>query len=121
MFQNRTYSSKMTKSDLIVSLVRAGAAGDKGMLRSTVEAMMADERAKSHHILADRLGVPVAQHPLLVGTIVLDDQFGLVPQTQVADHVHGTAMASLILRGDRNLNEQAIARRIHLCPRTWTA
>jgi SpoVK/Ycf46/Vps4 family AAA+-type ATPase len=45
----------MTKSDLILSLVRAGAAGDKGMLRSTVEAMMADERAKSHHILADRL------------------------------------------------------------------
>jgi len=45
----------MTKSDLIVSLVRAGAAGDKSMLRSTVEAMMADERAKSHHILADRL------------------------------------------------------------------
>ena len=45
----------MTKSDLIVSLVRAGAAGDKTMLRSTVEAMMADERAKSHHILAERL------------------------------------------------------------------
>jgi SpoVK/Ycf46/Vps4 family AAA+-type ATPase len=45
----------MTKSDLILSLVRAGAAGDKNMLRSTVEAMMADERAKSHHILADRL------------------------------------------------------------------
>jgi SpoVK/Ycf46/Vps4 family AAA+-type ATPase len=45
----------MKKSDLIVSLVRAGAAGDKAMLRSTVEAMMADERAKSHHILAERL------------------------------------------------------------------
>lgn len=45
----------MAKSDLILSLVRAGAAGDKVMLRSTVEALMADERAKSHHILADRL------------------------------------------------------------------
>ncbi|MEH2482045.1 SpoVK/Ycf46/Vps4 family AAA+-type ATPase [Nitrobacteraceae bacterium AZCC 2146] len=45
----------MAKSDLLISLVRAGAAGDKSMLRSTVEAMMADERAKSHHILADRL------------------------------------------------------------------
>lgn len=45
----------MAKSDLILSLVRAGAAGDKTMLRSTVEALMADERAKSHHILADRL------------------------------------------------------------------
>ncbi len=60
----------MTKSDLIVSLVRAGAAGDKGMLRSTVEAMMADERAKSHHIVADRLeralqAVAVTPHSLV--------------------------------------------------------
>jgi len=45
----------MAKSDLILSLVRAGVAGDKSMLRSTVEALMADERAKSHHTLADRL------------------------------------------------------------------
>lgn len=45
----------MAKSDLLLSLVRAGATGDKTMLRSTVEALMADERAKSHHGLADRL------------------------------------------------------------------
>lgn len=45
----------MAKSDLLLSLVRAGVAGDKTMLRSTVEALMADERAKSHHTLADRL------------------------------------------------------------------
>jgi SpoVK/Ycf46/Vps4 family AAA+-type ATPase len=45
----------MAKSDLIVSLVRAGVAGDKTMLRSTVEALMADEKAKSHHTLVDRL------------------------------------------------------------------
>lgn len=45
----------MAKSDLIVSLVRAGVAGDKTMLRSTVEALMADERAKSHHTLVERL------------------------------------------------------------------
>jgi hypothetical protein len=45
----------MARSDLLVSLVRAGAAGDRETLKSTVEALMADERAKSHHILADRL------------------------------------------------------------------
>ncbi|NEV02106.1 AAA family ATPase [Bradyrhizobium uaiense] len=45
----------MAKSDLLISLVRAGAAGDKSMLRSTVEALVADERAKSHHAVADRL------------------------------------------------------------------
>jgi SpoVK/Ycf46/Vps4 family AAA+-type ATPase len=45
----------MARSDLLVSLVRAGATGDRTMLSSTVEALMAEERAKSHHILADRL------------------------------------------------------------------
>jgi hypothetical protein len=60
----------MAKSDLLISLVRAGAAGDKPMLRSAVEALMADERAKSHHVLADRLEralqtVPVTPPSLL--------------------------------------------------------
>jgi SpoVK/Ycf46/Vps4 family AAA+-type ATPase len=45
----------MARSDLLVSLVRAGVAGDREMLKSTAEALMADERAKKHHVLADRL------------------------------------------------------------------
>jgi SpoVK/Ycf46/Vps4 family AAA+-type ATPase len=45
----------MSRSDLLVSLVRAGAAGDREHLKSTVEALVADERAKSHHQVADRL------------------------------------------------------------------
>src|SRR5262249_2829907 len=45
----------MARSDLFVSFVRAGATGDRTMLSSTVEALLAEERAKSHHILADRL------------------------------------------------------------------
>jgi hypothetical protein len=59
----------MARSDLLVSLVRAAAAGDKETLKSTTEAMAADERAKNHHILADRLqralsAVPVTPPPL---------------------------------------------------------
>jgi len=45
----------MARSDLLVSLVRAGAAGDSKGLASTVEAIIAEERAKQHNILADRL------------------------------------------------------------------
>jgi SpoVK/Ycf46/Vps4 family AAA+-type ATPase len=45
----------MARSDLLLSLVRAGATGDRSMLRSTVEAIAADERAKRHTTLADRL------------------------------------------------------------------
>lgn len=45
----------MARSDLLVSLVRAGAAGDNRELTTTVEALIAEERAKQHNILADRL------------------------------------------------------------------
>jgi SpoVK/Ycf46/Vps4 family AAA+-type ATPase len=59
----------MARSDLLVSLVRAAAAGDRETLRSTAEALAADERAKNHHILADRLQralstVPITPPPL---------------------------------------------------------
>ena len=45
----------MARSDLLVSLVRAGASGDSRELATTVEALIAEERAKQHNILADRL------------------------------------------------------------------
>ena len=45
----------MARSDLLVSLVRAGASGDSKELATTVETIIAEERAKQHNILADRL------------------------------------------------------------------
>lgn len=67
-------------------------------------------------ILALLDGVPVAQHPLLQGALVVEDQFDLELSALVADRRHGTAMASLIVWGDRNKNEQKIGRRIHMVP-----
>ena len=45
----------MSRADLIVNLVKAGSLGDQKLFRTTVEAMAAEERAKSHHQLAERL------------------------------------------------------------------
>lgn len=45
----------MSRSDLLISLVKAGASGDQALLRNTVEAMAAEERAKHHALLAERL------------------------------------------------------------------
>jgi SpoVK/Ycf46/Vps4 family AAA+-type ATPase len=61
----------MARSDLLVSLVRASAAGDQSTVASTVEAIVAEERSRSHHILADRLqkalqSVPVATSSRMV-------------------------------------------------------
>ncbi len=45
----------MARSDLLVSLVKAGTNGDNRAFRSAAEAIIAEERAKQHSILADRL------------------------------------------------------------------
>lgn len=45
----------VARSDLIISLVRAGSRGDRRLLAQTVEALVAEERAKQHHVLADQI------------------------------------------------------------------
>lgn len=67
-------------------------------------------------ILALLDGVPVAAHSAIAAHVVVDDQFDLEPDTPVADRVHGTAMASLIVHGDRNRPEPVLPRRIHVVP-----
>jgi SpoVK/Ycf46/Vps4 family AAA+-type ATPase len=45
----------MARADLLLDLVRAGARGDQPLFRKAVEALISEERARQHHILADRL------------------------------------------------------------------
>ena len=45
----------MARSDLLISLVKAGSSGDTRGFRSTAEAIIAEERAKRHDVLAERL------------------------------------------------------------------
>lgn len=45
----------MARSDLLINLVKSGASGDKLALRKTVEAIVAEERAKQHNVVADRI------------------------------------------------------------------
>ncbi len=45
----------MARSDLLITLVKASVGGDETKIRSTVEEIIADEKAKQHNILADRL------------------------------------------------------------------
>jgi hypothetical protein len=67
-------------------------------------------------ILALLDGVPVAAHRLLAAHVDLDDPFELEPGALVATRSHGTAMASLIVHGDRNRAGTALPRRIHMLP-----
>ena len=45
----------MARSSLLLDLVRAGARGDQALFRKSLEALVTEERAKQHHVLADRL------------------------------------------------------------------
>ena len=45
----------MARSDLLINLVKAGTSGDQYLMRSTVEAIIAEERSKQHNVLADQL------------------------------------------------------------------
>jgi hypothetical protein len=61
-------------------------------------------------------GVPVQAHSLLTNRLVLDDPDNLQGRALVSRRVHGTAMASLILHGDRNAGEGALSRPIYVRP-----
>lgn len=45
----------MARADLIVRLVRSANRGDQPLFRKAVEALIAEERAKQHHVFANRL------------------------------------------------------------------
>lgn len=84
----------MARSDLLISLVRASAAGDRELLKSTTEALVADERAKKHHILADRLqrafaAVTVTPPSLTTSTSITDREreaiIEIEPRTRLSE------------------------------------
>lgn len=45
----------MARADLLIKLVRTGSHGEHASFRQTVEALIAEERAQRHNVLADRL------------------------------------------------------------------
>lgn len=45
----------MSRSDLLISLVKASSTGDRQGVQRTVESIIAEERKKQHNVLADRL------------------------------------------------------------------
>ena len=61
-------------------------------------------------------GVPVQNHVLLVGRLEMDDPDGLEAMSLVSKRFHGTAMASLILHGDRNVTTNVLSRRLYVRP-----
>ena len=53
----------MARSDLLTTLVRAGTEGDQDLFRRTAEAIIAEEKAKKHTVLANRLAACLSAAP----------------------------------------------------------
>ena len=79
-------------------------------------AIPAEEPADLPPVAALLDGVPVQNHVLLDGRLETDDPDGLEAMSVVAGRHHGTAMASLILHGDKNVANEALSRRLYLRP-----
>ena len=45
----------MARSDLILNLIRSKVSGDEKLFKQSVEAMIAEEKSKQHHVLANQL------------------------------------------------------------------
>ena len=79
-------------------------------------AIPGEEPADLPPIVALFDGVPVQNHVLLDGRLEMDDPDGLEAMSVVAERHHGTAMASLILHGDRNVANEVLSRRLYMRP-----
>jgi len=61
----------MARADLLISLVKAAATSDQALFRRTVEAMIAEERAKHHGVLATQLEEEMNRNGALARTDVI--------------------------------------------------
>ena len=87
-------------------------------IASTVEAdgeeAQYPEKTMEAAVAAILDGVPNLKHQALDGNIIFDDPFDLAGEYQPGERRHGTAMASLILHGDRaDETARLLATRLH--------
>lgn len=61
-------------------------------------------------------GVPLANHRLLSGRLVVDDPDSWEADYAASERVHGTSMASLIVHGDLNQPQPPLSRPIYVRP-----
>lgn len=61
-------------------------------------------------------GLPLANHQALNGSLVIDDMFSVESHYQQGERIHGTSMASLIMRGDLSAGEMPSTKQLYCIP-----
>ena len=96
---------------------------EEKMPEKRLEQLLLPDNVVETCIIAMFDGAPQANHPLLKGMLTVDDPDGFESFYEVRERVHGTSMASLILRGqDMSTIEEKIRKvyvRPIMKPETW--
>lgn len=116
----------MARTDLLLDLVRAGARGDQALFRKAVEALVAEERGKQHHVFADRLaahlqqngsGGPTLPHPSQRNGVSSDLVFDVEPHRRLEDLVLPDAVTAACREVVEEQHRTDILRSHNLEPR----
>src|SRR3972149_8968920 len=81
----------MARADILLSLVQSANRNDMVSFRKSVESLIAEERAKKHNILADRLAATITENGNKNSTVIRpnghakDSVFEIVPQKRFDD------------------------------------
>jgi len=89
----------MARSDLLISLVKAATSGDRRLLERTVDTVIAEERRKDHHILADRLESTMKENGQRAPMSVLADT-ARAPVDFVVERTPERSLESIVLPGE---------------------
>lgn len=98
----------MARSDLLIALVHAATKGDSGLLRRAVEALIAEERGKQHHVLADRLEAQLRETGVKTpGIVPLEDRAqSLVHEVVPRRQLHDLILPELVTKAIGELVEE---------------
>jgi len=115
----------MARSDLLLSLVKSGVSGDQTLFRRTVEAIVAEERAKSHGMLADRLeeqlkrnGQPAGNgQPIISGPVAHDLFYETTPERTLDNLMLPEQVHSACLELVEEFHRADLLRSHNLVPR----
>ncbi|MCA8934709.1 MAG: ATP-binding protein [Planctomycetes bacterium] len=113
----------MARSDLVLSLIEAGVKGDQARLRRTVEALIADERAKQHNALADRLDRVISKQPEAAANVIADqisstDLFSAkTPERQLSELVLPSPITKLVRQMIEEQHRSELLKAYNLKPR----
>lgn len=114
----------MARADLLTKLVRAGSSGDQELFRRTVEALIAEERTKQHHVLAEELSRSLAAgryaraRHLPALDLDVDLAYEVLPERKLDDLVLSEAVTSACLEVAEEHHRADLLRAYNLEPRS---